>query len=247
MTNAINSNYFLQYQNAGQIGKNLAAQGKSEGGANALASYLADATVEISNEGLNALNQAQNAQNDEETLSDKAKSYLASLREKYGDYDFVISNNLDASQTIGSEKEYSVILTAEELEQMANDDEYAEKVMGQVGDAVNTLKNLSEADLGEGVQFSQLSITFDSDGNQNLFAQLEKLSADQKERLEAAKEKRAEEKAESAKAKADEEPKDDGMPITFKGADVEADSADELLKKIFEIDWSKIPAEITYI
>ena len=246
MTNAINSNYFLQYQNAGQLGKNLATQGKSEG-TNTLASYLADATVEISDAGLNALNQAQNAQNDEDTLSDKAKSYLASLREKYGDYDFVISNNLDASQTVGSEKEYSVILTAEEIEQMADDDEYAEKVMGQVGDAVNTLKNLSETDLGEGVQFSQLSITFDSDGNQKLFAQLEKLSADQKERLEAAKEKRAEEQKDADKVKADKEPKDDGMPITFRGADVEADSADELLKKIFEIDWSKIPAEITYI
>ena len=245
MTNAINSNYFLQYQNAGQLGKYNATQSKSAEDMNSLAGYLADTKVEISDAGLQALKQSES---DESKLSTKAQNYLASLREKYGDYDFIVSNDLDASKTVGSDKEYSVLLTAEEVEKMAEDDDYAQKVMGQVGDAVNVLKDLSEKDLGEGVQFSQLSVSFDSDGNMKLFAQLEKLTADQKERLEAAKEKRAEEQKEAAqKAKDDKEPKDDGMPITFQGADVEADSEEELLKKIFEIDWSKIPAEVTYI
>lgn len=248
MTNAINSSYLMQYQNARQLGKYTATQGKAAEDANPLASYLADASVEISDAGLQALNKAQNEQSDEEKLSDKAQSYLATLREKYGDYDFVVSNDLDTSKTVNSDKPYSVILTAEEVEKMAEDDEYAEKVMGQVGDAVNTLKNLSEKDLGEGVQFSQLSITFDSEGNQKLFAQLEKLTDDQKERLEEAKEKRAEKQKEAAqKTKDDKEPEDDGMPITFKSADVEADNEEELLAKIFEIDWTKIPAEVTYI
>ena len=249
MTNAINSSYFLQYQKAEQLGKHAANQGKSAD-ANLLAGYAADASVEISDAGLQALSKAQADQSDESKLSAKAQSYLSTLREKYGDYDFIVSNDLDASQTVGSDKDYSVLLTAEEVERMAADDEYAEKVMGQVGDAVDILKGLSEKDLGEGVQFSQLSVTFDSDGNMKLFAQLEKLSADQKERLEEAREKRAEEKADAdkkAQAANDDESKDDGMPITFQSADVEADSEEELLKKIFEIDWSKIPAEITYI
>lgn len=259
MTNAINSNYFLQYQkNAGQLSKYAATQSKAasptaspvatDEDTNLLAGYLADAKIEISDAGLQALNKAQTEQSDEEKLSDKAKNYLATLREKYGDYDFVISNDLDTSKTVDSEKPYSVILTAEEIERMAEDDDYAEKVMGQVGDAVDTLKKLSEKDLGEGVQFSQLSITFDSEGNQKLFAQLEKLTDDQKERLEEAKEKRAERQKEAEqKTKNDEESEEDGMPITFKSADVEADNAEELLKKIFEIDWTKIPAEVTYI
>lgn len=249
MTNAINSSYFLQYQkNAGQLGKYAATQSKAAEESNPLEGYLADAKVEISDAGIQALNKAQTEQSDEQKLSDKAQSYLATLREKYGDYDFVVSNDLDASKTVGSDKPYSVILTAEEIERMAEDDEYAQKVMGQVGDAVDTLKNLSEKDLGEGVQFSQLSITFDSEGNQKLFAQLEKLTDDQKERLEEAKEKRAEKQKEAAdKVKADKEPEDDGMPITFKSADVEAENEEELLKKIFEIDWTKIPAEVTYI
>lgn len=248
MTNAINSSYLMQYQNAGKLGKYAANQNKAVEDANSMAGYLADTSVEISDAGIKALVKAQTEQSDEQKLSDKAQSYLATLREKYGDYDFVISNDLDTSKTVNSDKPYSVILTAEEIEHMAEDDEYAEKVMGQVGDAVDILKNLSEKDLGEGVQFSQLSVTFDSDGNMKLFAQLEKLSADQKERLEEAREKRAEEKKEAAeKAKADKEPEDDGMPITFKSADVEAEDEEELLAKIFEIDWTKIPAEVTYI
>ena len=247
MTNAINNNYFLQYQNAGQLGKQTAAQNFNAVDAkNAFANYAADATVEISDAGRNALQASQG--NDESKLSAKAQSFLAGLREKYSDYNFVVSDNLDTAQTAGSDKEYSVIFTTEELEQMADDDDYAQKVMGQVGDAVDMLKGLWEKDLGEGVQFSQLSVTFDSEGNMKLFAQLEKLSADQKERLDAALEKRAEErKAAEEKAQADDENKDDGMPVVFKSADVEAESPEELLNKIFGIDWSKIPDEETLI
>lgn len=228
MTNAINSNYFMQYQNAGQIGKQTATSTEADA-QNLLKEYGADTKVEISDAGRNAL---QAAKGDESQLSAKAQSYLESLRKKYGDYDFVVSNNLDAAQTVGSDKEYSVIFTVEELEKMAEDDDYAQKVMGQVGDAVDMMKGLWEKDLGEGVQFSQLSVTFDSEGNMKLFAQLEKLSAEQKERLEAAQEKRAKEQAE-----------DDGMPVVFKSADIEAENAEELLNKIFGIDWSKIPEE----
>ena len=232
MTNAIGTNYLQQYQNAG-IGKQTTAAQTLADDQNLLAQYGADTKVEISDAGRNAL---QASKGDESQLSAKAQSYLESLRKKYGDYDFVVSNNLDAAQTVGSSKEYSVIFTTEELEKMAEDEDYAQKVMGQVGDAVDTIKGLWEKDLGEGVQFSQLSVTFDSEGNMKLFAQLEKLSAEQKERLEAAQEKRAEEQA-----------KDDGMPVVFQSADVEASTAEELLNKIFGIDWSKIPEEETRI
>ena len=246
MTNAINNNYFLQYQNAGQLGKQAATQNfNNVDKQNALTNYAADATVEISNAGRNALQASQG--DDESRLSAKAQSFLDGLREKYGDYNFVVSDNLDTAQTAGSDKEYSVIFTTEELEQMADDDDYAQKVMGQVGDAVDMLKGLWEKDLGEGVQFSQLSVTFDSDGNMKLFAQLEKLSADQKERLDAALEKRAEERKAAEKAQADDEPEDDGMPVVFKSADVEAESPEELFNKIFSIDWRQIPEQETVI
>lgn len=264
MTNAINLNYLRQYQSAGLFGKNTAtatstatttaAATKTDDAQNLLAGYTSDTNVEISNVGRDALTNLQSDKPDEEKLSAKAQSYLEGLRKKYGDYDFVVSDTLDTSKTAGNTKDYSVILTTEEIEKMAEDEDYAKKVMGQVGNAVDILNNLSEKDLGEGVQFSQLAVSFDSEGNMKLFAQLEKLSADQQERLEEAKEKRAEEKK-AAEAKAKEVQEDDETnestkeltSILFKGADVEASSEEELLAKIFAIDWNKIAEQEAFI
>ena len=245
MLNAINTNYLSQYQKTGNLGVNSANQNKLTTAAN----FNEKTIVDISEDGLNALEQSQNsAQTDESKLSAKAQSYLENLRKKYGDYDFFVSDNLDAAQTTGSSKEYSVIFTTEELEKMAEDDEYAEKTMGNVGKAVDMLKNISEKDLGEGVQFSQLSVSIDDEGNMKLFAQLEKLSEEQAARLEEAKQKRAEEKEATEKNnQPTEKEQSDFTQILFKAADVEADSEEELLAKIFGIDWSKIPEEEAYV
>lgn len=264
MANTINTTYFPQFRNTNTVSKGNSTSTKFADAKNVLAQYGADTNVELSNAGLNALSKAQSDSveeytggsigTDESKLSDKAKNFLEALRKKYGDYDFVVSNNLDASQTVGNTKEYSVMLTVDEIEKMAEDDEYAQKVMGNVGDAVNVLKDLSEKDLGEGVQFSQLSISFDDEGNMKLFAQLEQMSADQKERLDAAREKRAEEqKAAEKKAQATEDDslfeadEVQGTQILFKSADVEASSAEELLAKIFNINWNEIAEEEAYI
>lgn len=247
MLNTIGLNNLLQYQNQKAGALSNSAQTKTDD-ANPVAKYAGDTVVDISQDGIKALEESKNtAQTDEQKLSAKAQGYLDKLRKQYGDYDFFVSDNLDTAQTVGSSKEYSVIFTTEELEKMADDDEYAGKVMGNVGKAVDMLKDLSEKDLGEGVQFSQLSVSVDDEGNMKLFAQLEKFSEDQAKRFEEAKEKRAEEQKEAkenAKAdQAEEQSKNDGMPVVFKSADVEADSAEELLHKIFGIDWSKIPEE----
>lgn len=246
MLNTISANYLNQYQKTGNLGMNSTNYNKV---AAAPATFSEKTIVDISEEGLNALEQSKDAaQTDESKLSAKAQSYLENLRKKYGDYDFFVSDNLDAAQTTGSSKEYSVIFTTEELEKMAEDDEYAGKVMGNVGKAVDMLKDISEKDLGEGVQFSQLSVSIDDEGNMKLFAQLEKLSEDQAARLEEAKQKRAEEKKEAEKNnQPPEKEQSDFTKILFKAADIEADSEEELLTKIFSIDWSKIPDEEAYI
>lgn len=243
MLNAINTNQILQYQKVGQF-NGLATKDKASTVDNPFASYAEQTLVDISEEGKNIFTQSQN---DEQKLSVKAQSYLETLRKKYGDYDFVVSNDLDTAQTVGNSKEYSVIFTTDELEKMAEDEKYADKVMKNVGKATDILKNLSEKDLGEGVKFSQLSVSIDDEGNMKLFAQLEKLSEEQAERLENAKQKRVEENAAKKDIQATEEKQSDFTKIIFKSADVEADSEDELLHRIFGIDWSKIPDEEAYI
>ena len=258
MANTINTNYLTQFKT---FDKRPTTANKSAVNDTAK-NFAGDSTsVELSSAGLDALaklksdtvdEQSGGGIGDESKLSDKAKGFLENLRKKYGDYDFVISNDLDAAQTVGGTKEYSVMLTVDELEKMADDEEYAAKVMGQVKDATATLKDLSEKDLGEGVQFSQLSISFDDQGNQKLFASLEKMTADQKERLDAAREKRAEEQKSAAQVEdksLDEADNDTNelFEITFKSADVEADNADDLLSKILGINWNEIEDEQAYI
>ena len=257
MANTINTNFFSQFKNTGTLNRGTNNSKASDAYAkSAYGQYAESSSVEISSAGMNALNKTQSdsvdefggetdkAANDESKLSAKAQSLLEKLREKYGDYDFVVSDDLDADQTVGGTKSYSVMFTTEELERMAEDEEYTEKVMGKVGESVDMLKELSEKDLGEGVKFSQLSVTIDDEGNMKLFAQLEKLSTDQQERLEAAKEKRAEqEKLETEKSLDDDEP----ISILYKSADVEADNAEDLLSKIFGIDWDNIAEEETFI
>ena len=260
MANTINTFYSPQFKNTGTFGKGATNSKAATAEKTFFAGYATDTSVELSDAGLSALNKLQSdtvdndaaggaAASDEKKLSAKAQSFLDKLREKYGNYDFIVSDNLDAASTVGSNKEYSVLFTSEELERMADDDEYAQKVMGNVGKADDILKDLSEKDLGDGVQFSQLSVSFDADGNMKLFAQLEKLSADQKERLEAAKEKRAEQQKADAEAEKSLDDTEESEPVSilFKSADVEADSAESLLAKIFGIDWDNIAEEETFI
>ena len=255
MLNAIGSNYLLQYKNAGYLGNNVALQNRKTAAEpvetkGLFANYGESAIVEISEEGMNALAESQNAKkSDEEKLSVKAQSYLENLRKKYGDYNFVVSNDLDTAQTLNSDKPYSVIFTNEELEKMADDDDYAQKIMGKVDDAVGILKDISEKDLGEGVNFAQLSVSIDEEGNMKFFAQLEKLSEEQAARLEAAKERRAEEEkaADNPLNPNGKEEQSALTEIIFQRADVEASSRDELLAKISGIDWSRIAEEATYL
>ena len=125
MLNTISASFLKSYQSVVQFGNQSTTSTKTTEAQNPVANFMGDTTVEISDEGLNAL--ANSETNDEAKLSDKAKSFLENLRKKYGDYDFIVSNDMDTSKTVGSTKEYSVMFTAEELEKMAADEDYAAK------------------------------------------------------------------------------------------------------------------------
>ena len=249
MSNAINTNnLFLQYKNAGQVGKRAPNAGKEKPGqgTDIFEKFGGSASVELSNEGLSALalqrkNAAGSKGNDagqvkpgEEKLSARAQDFLAKLREKYGDYDFMVADNvdnpLDASN--GSTKAYSVILSTEEIEKMAADEEYADKVMAGVDKAIGVANKIADSGkLGEGVSLSRVAISIDSDGNMKLFAELERMSDEQQERLEAAKEKKAEE--------AEKADKDKPAQLVQRTR-VEAASEDELWEQILGINWDEI-------
>ena len=262
MSNAINTNsLFMQYKNTANIaqsGKRAAEGGKEK--ANQKEDFLekfgSSSSVELSDEGLSALalqrkKALEDAENDsgavkpgEEKLSAKAQEFLAKLREKYGDYDFFVSEDLSnpLDKTASSTKAYSVLFTPDEIEKMAADEEYADKVMGDVEKAIGVADKLSNSgELGEGVSISRIAISIDSDGNMKLFAELERASAERQERMEAAKDKKAEEAAKKEKAdKAKEEEKEKPKSL-LQRTRIEASSEEELLEKIRGLNWDEIP------
>ena len=248
MANTINMSYLLNYQNAGQLlnqkNNKQSTNSSTSTNTNNLVSQLAENNynLNLSPEGLAALQNQENAdsidtgifegaQTDstESKLSAKAQAYLEKLREQYGDdYDFIIADDVDDPQslTANSTKKYSVILSSEELEKMADDEDYAQTMLGKIDDAVKTAENVIEQAGQNGVQLNNLTISFDAEGNTKLFATLEKLSESQQERLDAAKEKRAEEAEEA----------EDEKPLQMT---IEADSEESFLEQLLNLEWSQ--------
>lgn len=261
MSNTINTGYSMYQKMLGQA-DNKRANGphKKDAAHEAKKPFKGfgdSSSVELSDEGLAALEAESAARrasmmvkenNSDETslitedkLSDKAKAFLDKLREKYGDkYDFFAVGSIEdpRAKSLTGTKAYSVILTNDEIEKMANDEEYADEVMKKVESAVDMTKRIEEkGELGEGVKFKHISIAFDNDGNMKLFAELEKMSEKQRERMEKAKEKRAEEA--EADEKAEKEKKPEHHPHA-KSVWLKADSEEELLEKIAGVDWDSI-------
>ena len=256
MANAVGLNYAAFYKNSALSNKRSANAGKNSAEIkNSQAQYDKNFSVELSDGGLNALANLQknpvddsvekNLQVDEKKLSAKAQDFLKKLQEKYDNYDFVIADNVDDPQSFSkqSDRGYSVILSTEEIERMAEDEEYAEKVMGQVDKAVGVIDKVAEEKLEDGVNFSSLAVSIDDESNMKLFAGLEKMSEEQQERLEKLKEKRAEEKQNAEKNSEEDESTEEEETFSVKSANVEANSVEELLEKIFSIDWEKISEE----
>ena len=257
MANTINQNYSALFKSVGTAGKNSATSAKnSTAEKNSFAQVgSADYSVELSGKGLNALANSKVDDSaddissllvDESKLSSKAQDLLGKLRDKYGDYNFIVANDVkDPTKfAANSERTYSVILSEEEIEKMAEDEEFSDKIMENVQKATGELEDIAETSLGEGVNFSALAAEVNEQGTQKLFAGIEKMSADQQERFEKLKEKRAEEKKE-AEAKADEvsedeKPEEEKEIFAVKTADVEAENSESLLEKIFSIKWDEI-------
>lgn len=186
-------------------------------------------------------------------LSQKAAAFLANLRKTYGDFDFIVGNAGDDLRSLvkNSNKEFSVVFSAEELERMAEDEKYAEEKMNAVQGAVRMSQQINdrfgfESAFGKGtengVKMTKFGICFNDDGSVSYFTELEKTSQKQKERIERMREKRAEEKKEAARKEKTKEEKE-AVPASTKRVMAEASSEEELIEKIRQIDWSETKIE----
>jgi hypothetical protein len=196
-------------------------------------------------------------------LSDAAQKLLAELKEKYSNMDFIISDysSEDEAQELLSRgtKEYSVLIDPETLEKMAADEDVKAQYLDILDQSTSQLDEMKEELEDSGQDVKRIGFTVDSNGQVSYFAELEKSSKAQSERIEAAREKKkAEKKEEEKKAeeKSEEEKKEEALEArrkehadevyqnaqgSIKRTTVTASTTEELLEKIKNVDWDSIP------
>ena len=157
----------------------------------------------------------------EPKLSEKAQKYYDELKKKYGDVDFVLSDNASADTAVQQANENGfaqtgrtmVLLTEDEIEKMASDEDVRDTYEKVIGDADGQIAKFKEQ-LGDVAGVVSYGVTIGDDGEANFFAVVDKALAKQQERIKEAKQQAkeaatAEEKAAREKeAKALEEEKE---------------------------------------
>lgn len=194
----------------------------------------------------------------EQALSRQARDVLKKLRDKYGDMDFMVADFKNAEEARAAlskgTKEFSVLFSSEELEKMASDEKYLNQKMQGIDGAVrmsgeiNQKYGFERAFGKEGTadsEITKIGIAFNDDGTTSFFAELEKSSAKQRERIEEAREeKRTEKKAADKKAEKELQSYAKSS-VDTKRTSVWADSMEELIEKISAVDWENVKAEKT--
>lgn len=145
-------------------------------------------------------------------LSSKAQAMLEKLKKTYSNMDFMVadfSNGADARKILSrGTKEFSVLFSPEELEKMASDEKYEKEYMAKIEGAVRMSEQINkqfgyESGFGKNAEngkITKIGISFNSDGTTTLFAELEKVTDKQAERIEKARAKHAEERKDERKA-----------------------------------------------
>lgn len=111
------------------------------------------------------------------SLSQEAQDLLSELREKYGDYDFIVEDyetDEQASEILSRGKgEINVLITPDLLEKMASDPSEREKYESIIAGASDTFDQINSQLTEEGKNIvEKLGLTVNEDGSLNLYALL---------------------------------------------------------------------------
>lgn len=196
------------------------------------------------------------SQKEKVTLSYRAKELLKELQKKYGNMDFIVADyetDEEASALLArGMKEYSVLIEPDILEQMAADEEVKAKYIGLIDESIGQLDALKEKLKDSGEEVTRLGVSIGEDGTAKFFAQLEKMSEKQRERIQNAKEARKQEKADAADKAAEEKENErleesaESKGTAWTGIEknkkvfLEAGSIEELLEKIKAVNWDAV-------
>ena len=182
------------------------------------------------------------------TLSKAAQKLLKELQKTYKNMDFIVADyetDEEAAEYLSrGTSEYSALLSTDELEKMAADEDVKKKNMEILDSAVSKLDEM-KSQLGDKAEdVSRIGISIGNDGEVSFFAELEKNSEKQRERIEQQREDR---KAEAKGAKKTD--KDSETEKYLQGTrpgkrtTVYASSVSELAEKISQVDWDTVKEE----
>jgi len=205
-------------------------------------------------EGEKKLNEVSGRTIGQPKLSDKALKYYEQLKKRYSNMDFVLVSpemKAEAERNKGmipSSKQLLVLIDADKIERMAEDEEYRRKYEGILSGATAKMAQMKSSLGSNASRVRSFGMTFDDHGNASFFAVVDKSLALQRERIAKKREEKAKDKKEEAKKAEDKKTEekrlekkqqDSGDKVT-----VTADSWDELLKKIDHVVMSDMADEI---
>ncbi|MBP3339556.1 MAG: hypothetical protein J6L69_09160 [Lachnospiraceae bacterium] len=181
----------------------------------------------------------------EPKLSEEAKKYYDSLKEKYGNMDFILVDSKSKDYAQANAAKYAnvaktvVLIDEEKIERMATDEAYRKKYEAILSGATTQLSQMKEKFEGTGANIKGYGIQINDDGTASYFAVLQKASDNQRARIEAkAEEKKAEKKKEAKEARKEqqekwlEEKRSANAENTGDITVIKGNSVDELLNKI---------------
>lgn len=179
------------------------------------------------------------------TLSKAAQNLLKELKKTYSNMDFIVADfetdEEAASLMSRGTAEYSALFTPEELEKMAADEDVKNKNMKILDGAVSKLDEMKTKLGDKADDVTRIGISFGDDGEVSFFAELEKNSEKQRERIEKQREDKKEAAKDNGKAEAAEYLAH-GKP-TGKRTTVYASTIEELAEKIANVDWNAVKEE----
>lgn len=179
------------------------------------------------------------------TLSKAAQNLLKELKKTYSNMDFIVADfetdEEAASLMSRGTAEYSAFFTPEELEKMAADEDVKNKNMKILDGAVSKLDEMKTKLGDKADDVTRIGISFGDDGEVSFFAELEKNSEKQRERIE----KQREDKKDAAKENGEAEAAEylAHGKATGKRTTVYASTIEELAEKIANVDWNAVKEE----
>ena len=184
-------------------------------------------------------------------LRKAAQNLLKELKKTYSNMDFIVADfetdEEAASLMSRGTAEYSALFTPEELEKMAADEDVKNKNMKILDSAVSKLDEM-KTNLGDKADdVTRIGISFGDDGEVSFFAELEKNSEKQRERIEKqrmAKEHSTDKKGNAKNAESAETAQYRALgKNTGKKTTVYASTVEELAEKIANVDWNAVKEE----